>query len=190
MKRTPIRISLLTPNKFSRPHLAPHPYLLTEARGICIHWVENPGANAAHTRRWFEGHKTDHKYGSAHFAIDDNEIVQMVPLDEVAYHAGPKSAATQLAKDRYAPYANEYLIGMELSHPDDSGVFTKATLWRTAWLCAYLCNDFGWDPTRDLVRHYDITEKLCPKWFVEDPDSWEAFKEYVLALMVYPEVTE
>ena len=43
-------------------------------------------------------------------------------------------------------------------------------------LAADLCVEFGLDPERDIIRHYDITEKLCPLYYVENTDAWEALK--------------
>ena len=31
----------------------------------------------------------------------------------------------------------------------------------------------------DVIRHYDVTGKNCPKYFVEHEDAWETFKENV-----------
>ena len=30
-----------------------------------------------------------------------------------------------------------------------------------------------------MIRHYDVTEKICPKYFVDHPDAWEQFKKDV-----------
>ena len=30
-----------------------------------------------------------------------------------------------------------------------------------------------------VIRHYDVTGKLCPLYFVEHEDAWEQFKQYV-----------
>ena len=32
-----------------------------------------------------------------------------------------------------------------------------------------------------MIRHYDVTGKICPKWFTEHPDAWEQFKQDVAA---------
>ena len=32
---------------------------------------------------------------------------------------------------------------------------------------------------KDVIRHYDITGKICPKYFVEDEAAWEKFREDV-----------
>lgn len=42
----------------------------------------------------------------------------------------------------------------------------------TAWLCVKF--DLAVD---DVIRHYDVTGKNCPKYFVEHEDAWEDFRE-------------
>ena len=29
---------------------------------------------------------------------------------------------------------------------------------------------------RDVIRHYDVTGKLCPLYYVEHEDAWAQFK--------------
>ena len=31
----------------------------------------------------------------------------------------------------------------------------------------------------DVIRHYDVTGKICPKYFVEHEDAWEEFRDNV-----------
>ena len=45
-------------------------------------------------------------------------------------------------------------------------------------LTAWLCRELDLKP-KDVIRHYDITEKACPKYFVDHPDAWEQFKKDV-----------
>ena len=35
----------------------------------------------------------------------------------------------------------------------------------------------------DVIRHYDITGKICPKYFVENEDAWNQFKSDVKAVL-------
>ncbi|MGYP000186147412 len=42
-------------------------------------------------------------------------------------------------------------------------------------LCAWLCLKFDLDEN-DVIRHYDVTGKICPKYFVENEDAWRKFK--------------
>ncbi len=37
-----------------------------------------------------------------------------------------------------------------------------------------------YDLTADqVIRHYDVTGKICPKYFVEDEDAWVEFRRNV-----------
>ena len=31
-------------------------------------------------------------------------------------------------------------------------------------------------PAENVIRHYDVTGKNCPKYFVEDEEAWKQFK--------------
>lgn len=33
------------------------------------------------------------------------------------------------------------------------------------------------NPLRDVIRHYDVTGKDCPRYYVEHLDAWEALKQ-------------
>ena len=44
----------------------------------------------------------------------------------------------------------------------------------TAWLCVKF--DLSQE---DVIRHYDVTGKICPKYFVEHEDAWEEFRDNV-----------
>ena len=39
-------------------------------------------------------------------------------------------------------------------------------------LCAYLCHRFGLTQD-DIIRHYDVTGKNGPKYFLEHPKAWK-----------------
>lgn len=38
----------------------------------------------------------------------------------------------------------------------------------------WLCETFRLKPD-DVIRHYDVTGKNCPRYFVEHEDAWAAF---------------
>lgn len=69
-------------------------------------------------------------------------------------------------------------LSIEVCHPDESGRFNDATYTSLLKLSAFLCNKLGLDETQ-IIRHYDIIEKICPKYYVENPDKWENFKKDV-----------
>ena len=69
-------------------------------------------------------------------------------------------------------------MSIECCHPDSSGKFTDATYSSLVRLCAWLENQLDLNE-RSLLRHYDVTGKLCPLYFVEHEGEWNAFKEDV-----------
>ena len=97
---------------------------------------------------------------SSHFLVGlQGEILQCVPLNE-------KSSATN---DR-----NRDTISIEVCHPDESGVFNLESYDALVKLTAWLCNLCGFD-SHNVIRHYDVTGKVCPKQFVEDENAWTQF---------------
>ena len=58
------------------------------------------------------------------------------------------------------------------------GKFNDATYESLVDLTAFLCRQLKLTPG-DIIRHYDVNEKLCPKYYVEHEDEWKKFKEEV-----------
>ncbi len=71
-------------------------------------------------------------------------------------------------------------ISIECCHPDASGEFNKKTYESLIALTAWLCSKYNLEE-EDILRHYDITGKLCPLYYVEHEDKWETLKEDVFA---------
>ena len=155
-------MELLTPNSFSRPQIATE-----KITGIVIHYVANPGTTAMANRSYFEGLKDSQEtYASSHFIVGlEGEIVQCVPTSEVAYASNSRNNDT---------------VSIEVCHPDETGKFNDTTydalVWLTGWLCEYLQV-----PPENVIRHYDVTGKLCPLYYVEHEDAWLQFKADVAA---------
>lgn len=124
---------------------------------IAIHYVGNPGSTAQQNHDYFDQPETT---VSAHFLVGlDGEIIQCIPLDE-------RSAATN--------ERNIDTISIEVCHPDATGQFSAATYESLVKLTAWLCDYCGIDRDR-VIRHYDVTGKACPLYFVEHPESWTQF---------------
>lgn len=164
MERPKLDVQLLTPNEYSRPGFA-----LERVNGIVIHYTANPGTSAMDNRNYFEGLKDSHKAkASSHFIIGlKGEIVQCIPCSEWAYASNER---------------NEDTISIECCIPDESGVFTNHTYDSLIELVSWLCFRYGLTE-EDLLRHYDITGKNCPKYFVEQSGAWETFREDVRSYM-------
>jgi len=140
-------------------------------QGIVVHYVANPGSTAQANRNWFEngagGART-----SAHYIVGlAGEVLQLVPDTERAMHAG-KSYGT--AWNQMAPTNNARYIGIECCHPDATGKFNTKTMESLLTLLRRLCTVHKLDPARDIRRHYDVTGKNCPAYYVKYPDAWQA----------------
>lgn len=149
-------------NKYSRPGTA-----LKEINGVVIHYVGNPGTTAQANRNYFAtlALGREKTYASAHFVVGlEGEVIQCIPLTEISHASNTR---------------NEDTVAIEVCHPDEGGEFTAVTYAATAELTAWLCETFELDPTEDVIRHYDVTGKECPRYYVKHPEAWEQFLEDV-----------
>ena len=156
-----VNVNLLTPNKYSRPQIP-----LEKVNGIVVHYVANPCSTALENRNYFEGLKdqTGSKTTSvsSHFVIGlEGEVVQCVPLNEVAYASNNRNSDT---------------ISIECCHPDEEGQFTEATYQSLLKLVHWLQEEYHLSGDQ-IIRHYDVTGKECPRYYVTHPDAWTQFKE-------------
>ena len=157
-----IQVELLSQNPHSRPG-----FKTERIRGIVIHYTANPGSTAMQNRNYFEGLKdTGLTDASSHFVVGlEGDIVQCVPTNEVAYASNNRNSDT---------------ISIETCHWNEDGAYTEETYESMVQLTAWLCKKF--DLTEeDVIRHYDIKGKICPKYFVEHEEAWEQFKQDVKA---------
>lgn len=158
--RPDIDVELLTVNPYSRPG--------TETKkitGVVVHYTANPGASAMDNRNYFENLKDSHETKvSSNFVVGlEGEIVQCVPTWEEAYASNSRNLDT---------------VSIECCHPDETGKFNDKTYQSMVELCAWLCLKFDLDGN-DVIRHYDVTGKDCPKYFVENEKAWERFRKDV-----------
>ena len=61
-------------------------------------------------------------------------------------------------------------------------VYTTQAEKSLAELTAHLCRKFGLDEN-DVIRHYDVTGKHCPLYYVTHPEAWDSFRAHVKALL-------
>ena len=92
----------------------------------------------------------------------------------MAYHVGAMYYK-EGARERLSSYPNNCTIGIELCHRNASGAFSDSTINAAAELAAHLCRQFSLNPKAALWRHFDVTGKDCPKYFVANEDKWEQF---------------
>ena len=162
--RPELDVQLLTVNSYSRPGIS-----LDEVNGIVIHYTANPGTSAQANRDYFEGLKDSQETkASAHFIIGlEGEIIQCIPTAEMAYASNSRNSDT---------------LSIECCYENEDGSFNQETYDSLVELTAWLCAKFDLT-SDDVIRHYDITGKLCPVYYVENEDAWEEFLEDVDAAL-------
>ncbi|WP_410497015.1 peptidoglycan recognition family protein [Cellulosilyticum sp. ST5] len=156
-----IKEMLITPNKWSRPQTK-----IGTIKNIVVHWIGNAGSTAENNAKYFNSLKDGRgTYASSHYIIgNDGVVIRCVPENEVAYHASS---------------ANNYSIGIEVCHPDNTGKYTDAAYKALIELLVDLCGKYKLEPTQAIIRHYDVTGKDCPRYYVKNTEEWKRLKQDV-----------
>lgn len=154
-------VELLTINEYSRPALA-----LEQVNGIVIHYTANPGTTAIQNRSYFENLAETHETkASSHFVIGlEGEIVQCIPCNEISYASNDRNFDT---------------ISIECCIEDETGKFNGNTYNSLIKLTTWLMGRYDLS-SEDVIRHYDVTGKNCPKYYVEHEEAWDTFKDDLL----------
>lgn len=150
----------LTVSERSRPGEA-----IEIVKNIFVHYTANPGTSAKQNRSYFENLKdTQERSASAHFIIGyDGEIIQCVPLDEIAY-----AVLTR----------NYDSVSIECCYKAQDGSFTQETYDSLIELLSWFLDIYELD-SEDILRHYDCGGKKCPLYYTENEDAWRILKKDV-----------
>ena len=101
-------------------------------------------------------------YASSHLVMGlDGEIYHIIPFNEIAYTTNS---------------ANAYSIGVECATTGLDDHYTDKEYVSMIKTGAWLAQTYKLDPRVDFIRHYDVTGKVCPRYFVNHKSQWEQFK--------------
>ena len=144
----------------------------TKTTAIAVHWVGNPGSTAMANRNYFN--QTSLEVSSNYIVGLNGEVICCIPDEEVAWCTNQ---------------ANSYSVSIETCHPDSTGKFGAQTYDALVELTASLCKKYVLTPEKGgVIRHFDVTGKVCPKWFVPqknggtdtaDGTNWKTFLQDV-----------
>ncbi|WAT79625.1 N-acetylmuramoyl-L-alanine amidase [Bacillus safensis] len=101
---------------------------------------------------------------SYHFAVDDKEVIQAIPLDRNAWHSGDGTNGT----------GNRKSIGVEICYSESGGARYKAAEKLTIQFVAQLLKERGWGVDR-VRKHQDWNGKYCPHRILSE-GRWSSFK--------------
>lgn len=146
---------------------------IRQVRYIVSHYTGNTKDAAVSNAKYFANTicKT-----SSHFFVDDDSIYQSVKLNCTAYHCG--------ANTYYHPDCrNANSIGVEMCCTAGNYKISEKTKKNAAHLHAYLCKMLGITAVEVdtyVLRHYDVTHKLCPAQMAgSDNSEWAKFKKMI-----------
>lgn len=130
---------------------------------IVMHYTANNGDTAKNNADYFARAVTQ---TSAHYFVDRNSIWQSVKDTDTAYHCGTSKGY------KHPECRNANSIGIEMC--DSLNGVPDGVRATALDLAAYLMKKYN-IPISNVVRHYDVTGKLCPRPWVNDPNKWNEF---------------
>lgn len=126
-------------------------------KSIVVHNTANPNSTAQNERDYLMN-PTNTSSTSFHMVVDENEIIEAIPVTEVAFHAGSNEG-------------NKEGIGIEIC---ESGNY-EATEENAVQMIAYLMKTYD-IPLSQVKTHQDCSGKECPRLIL---DHWGHFLDRV-----------
>lgn len=142
---------------------------------VIIHYTGNQKADSSVSNcKYFQ---SANRKASAHFFVDNTNILQSVELRDSAWAIGCSQGYKTNAR-------NANTINIEMCCTAGNYTVSQQTQINSAYLAANMCKRLG--ITANLVdtyvlRHYDCVKsnKQCPKQYVTNPNQWTQFKTWV-----------
>lgn len=140
-----------------RPGIAMNPVFIT------IHSTANPNSTAQNEADYVCYNSV--RQASFHFVCDESQIIQVMPTNEVAWHAGDGGTGN----------GNRKSIGIEICESGDR----KAAVDNAVWLTKKLMKEFNIQPG-NVFQHHNWSGKDCPRIlrnsrYIKDGIDWKYF---------------
>ena len=134
---------------------------------ITIHNTDNVGlsANAAAHAQYLKSDDARKRKISWHFTVDDRNVYQSLPINEIGRHTGSK-------KGDAASIGIGICMNVDLDVP--------AAYRRAALLAAVLSFQNGIKLPKRIFQHYDWSGKNCPRVLRDAPNGWQDFVSQIL----------
>lgn len=143
---------------------------------LVYHYTGNDGDTAIDNAKYYRDNVVQ---ASAHYFVDDNEIVQSVADLRYAWAIGGKKWTDCISTGGgtlYGVVTNRNSLSIEMcgTMKDGTRMASEKTLQNAVDLGKLLMERYGIPPER-VVRHFDVTGKHCPAYFMNDT-KWQAFR--------------
>ena len=157
-------------------------------KGIMVHSTATPGVSAQSFRdRWNRAGVG----ASVHYFVDNQDIIQCLPLSKRAGHAAGTANQTHLAFEICEPSGLTYNSNGSVitQYNPPTGYFQAA--WENAvWLCAKLCKEYSLNPLTAILSHAEGYKKGIASnhadtahWFKWEGKTMDDFRQEVKDLL-------
>lgn len=140
---------------------------------LVIHYVGAQGGALANAKYY----QNEYRGASAHYFVDHSGPIYMsVKPGDIAWHCGRSDG-----KYKHKYCRNKNSIGIEMccyKNAEGKWYFTDVTVDKTVELVVALMYQYD-IPLSHVIRHYDVTGKICPEPYVSDTKAWNAFLKKV-----------
>ena len=144
---------------------------------IVIHYTAGNGDSAKNNADYYSNNaiKT-----SAHYFVDEGDtIYQSVSDFDTAWAVGADKYVHPVCRNANSisiEMCSRNINGGGKGAEDSGWYFKEETEKNAAELCRYLMEKHG-VPIGNVLRHHDVTGKICPAPYVNNPENWNKFKE-------------
>ena len=149
-----------------------------EINYITVHYTADIGATAHEECLAFEDR---YRAASAHFFVDETGVWRCVRDKDISWHCGADTYYHDFCR-------NATSIGIEMccykgstysvSAYDSDWYFADKTVENTAALVREMMMRYG-VPLENVVRHNDVSHKVCPAPYVNSFSAWQGFLKKV-----------
>ena len=146
---------------------------------LVYHFTANDGDKSVNNGNYFKNNVVK---ASAQYFVDDDIIVQSVEDEYVAYAVGGKKLSGTKGGKYHGICTNYNSINIELCDTNKNGKLdlSNKTRANAIELGKSLVKKYN-IPKERVIRHYDVTGKNCPAYFVRDEKAWNEFKNDIFA---------
>lgn len=142
---------------------------------IVIHFTANDGDKAINNGNYFKNNVVK---ASAHYFVDDNTVIQSVKDNYVAWAVGGSkytNCSSTGGGTKYGVVTNSNSISIEMCDTKRDGkvMATERTIENCIELTVKLMKKYK-IPSSHVVRHFDVTGKSCPAYYVNN-NEWNKF---------------
>ncbi len=142
----------------------------SEIKFIVIHYTANDGDKDENNGKYFANNVVK---ASAHYFVDSDSVTQSVRDNYIAWAVGGKKYTNTKGGTLYGKCTNTNSISIELCDDVKNGVIypSAKTIENALDLTKKLMKKYN-IPASNVIRHYDVTGKQCPAYWVDDA-KWE-----------------